>query len=99
MKANDADNPHPTLICLSERLIKQEERTHKARRQRDAARDEADALRMELEAAAKQINRARPCKLCINREHAPIDGSCAECNPVYKPRFEWAIDKIMEARK
>ena len=76
--------------CLSERLVKQEERTHSARHQRDAARAEVSRLQRELEAAKRDMKRMAddmdcdtagfPCCLCAKNN--------AKCDPS-DTCFEW----------
>lgn len=52
--------------------------------------DEVERLRAELEAATKQINAARPCRLCVHRNCGPLTEPCVTCSMVVKQCFVWA---------
>ena len=55
----------------------------------EAIAKENARLKTELEATVRQITSTRACKMCVHREHAPIDGPCAKCHRPHKSNFEW----------
>jgi len=60
------------------------------RAENERLRMENARLRREMEAIEKQIKSVRPCKMCVNRKDAPIEGKCLGCNRVIKQNYEWA---------